>query len=159
MSEHDAERLAWRAYHASYALFRQNGVPEAECEDLAHEVVYRLLCHLQRGNPVCDRWIETVARHLLSDYHRKRTQEREALAHCAHERTGGKDEEEWYSLLSLHEVLARLPEDQSALLMAYAEKDTEQLKAFAAREGISLGAVYKRVERLIAHLKRLLGVE
>ena len=89
MSEHDAERLAWRAYHASYTLFRQNGVPEADCEDLAHEVVYRLLCHLHRGNPVCDRWIETVARHLLSDYHHKRTQEREAFAHCTHECAGG----------------------------------------------------------------------
>ncbi|CUU09923.1 hypothetical protein GBSOP10_106217 [Armatimonadetes bacterium GBS] len=43
--------------------------------------------------------------------------------------------------------------------MAYAEKDTDQLKAIAIQEGISLGAVYKRVERLIAHLKRLLGVE
>ncbi|MEJ5293832.1 MAG: hypothetical protein WHT28_01175 [Fimbriimonadales bacterium] len=72
---------------------------------------------------------------------------------------GGGDEEEWYCLLSLREVLARLPEAQHALLMAYAEKDTDQLKAIAIQEGISLGAVYKRVERLIAHLKRLLGVE
>ncbi len=72
---------------------------------------------------------------------------------------GGGDEAEWYCLLSLHEALARLPETQRALLTAYAEKDTEQLKAFAAQEGISLGAVYKRIERLIAHLKRLLGVE
>jgi hypothetical protein len=89
MSEHDAERLAWRAYHASYALFRQNGVPEADCEDLAHEVVYRLLCHLQEGNPVCDRWIGTVARHVLIDYHRKGKQEREALMRFAQECAGG----------------------------------------------------------------------
>lgn len=72
---------------------------------------------------------------------------------------GGGDENEWYCLLSLHEALAQLPESQRALLIAYTEKDTEQLKAFAAQEGLSLGAVYKRVERLIARLKRLLGVE
>lgn len=89
MSDNDVERLDLHAYHASYPLFRHNGVPEADCEDLAHEVVCRLLCHLQQGKSVCDRWIETVARHLLSDYHRKRTQEREALAHFAHECAGG----------------------------------------------------------------------
>ena len=159
MSEHDAERLAWRAYHASYALFRQNGVPEADCEDLAHEVVYRLLCHLQEGNPVCDRWIGTVARHVLIDYHRKGKQEREALMRFAQECARGGDEEAWYCLLSLREVLAQLPEDQCALLTAYVEKDPEHFKAVAAQEGVSLGAVYKRVERLLARLKRLLGAE
>ncbi|BCW97062.1 MAG: sigma-70 family RNA polymerase sigma factor [Fimbriimonadales bacterium] len=158
MDERSRERIAWRAYHKACALFRDNGAPEADCEDLAHEVVYRLLCCLEQGNPVCDRWIETVAYRVLSDYHRKRMQEREAQAHLAHECASG-DEAAWYSLLALREAMARLPDAQRVLLTAYAEKDTDCLRAIATQEGVSLGAVYKRAERLIVHLRRQLRDE
>lgn len=46
--------------------------------------------------------------------------------------------------------------EERVLLQAYVEKDTPFLKHVAEREGVSLGAIYKRIERLIVRLRRQL---
>lgn len=70
---------------------------------------------------------------------------------------GGVDsEEEWYQVFSVRVALAEMSAEERVLLQAYVEKDTPFLKHVAEREGVSLGAIYKRIERLIVRLRRQL---
>lgn len=80
MPDSERESASLRAYELAYQLFRCKGLSETDSEDLAMEVVYRVLSHIDQGKPLCDKWIRTVAQNLLNDYWRHQRSEQEMLS-------------------------------------------------------------------------------
>ena len=135
-----------------FAICRDVLQHREDAEEAAQEVLLKIVSGIEEIGDAdhFERWVGTVAYRTAIDRKRsrKRRKERDFAAAQVPSRANPSE--------GLHDAIARLPEDDRALIVErYFERRT--LDEMATRRGLSDVGVRKRIEKAHGRLKRMLG--
>ena len=169
----ESHRKLARVLHGRYYRdFLRKGLLPFEAEDATANLIWTLVQKIEKYEPVAnasfESWLNTLARHIAADHHRRRLKtesiddHRQVVAHlpalrgAKEEETGSEIELDVPKLIALHEAMERLSADDRTMLELRDLHGEAGFTEIAQLLGIKTGTARQRHRRACNRLRKLL---